>query len=222
MLFEVSNASATNKVTNCAKNKEREGGDEKSRFFHGPRVPKRFLLKSIFVVVIAILNISPVIAHTSLIKSIPNNSSILRNLPDQIELSFTDKLITLAGNQVNAVSVRDPNLALISLGEIEIEGNTISVPFADGKYDAGLYKIYFRVVSSDGHPVSGFTSFTTTDETTLRNGVIGAVGTADVTKNYFELILEQIKHHFLHILWALIALLLIVGWAVVLKLNRDK
>ena len=221
MLFKVSNASATNNVTNCAKNKEREGGDEKSRYFHAHRVPKRILFKSMLVVFITILNISPVTAHTSLVRSNPNNASVLTNLPGQIELSFTDKLITLAGNQVNAVSVRDPNLVLISLGEIEIEGNTISVPFADGKYDAGLYKIYFRVVSSDGHPVSGFTSFTTTDETTLKNGVIGAVGAVDVTKNYFELILEQIKYHFVHILWVLIALLLIIGWAVLLKLNRD-
>lgn len=221
MLFKVGNASTTYKVTNSAKNKEREGGDEKSRFFHTPRIPKKVLIKSIFVIAITILNVSPVIAHTSLIKSIPNNSSILTNLPDQIELSFTDNLITLAGNQVNAVSVRDPNLALISIGELKIEGNNISVPFADGKYDAGLYKVYFRVVSSDGHPVSGFISFTTTDESTLKNGVIGAVGTVDVTKNYFELILEQIKHHFIHILWALIALLLIIGWAVLLKLNRD-
>jgi methionine-rich copper-binding protein CopC len=221
MLFKVGNASTTYKVTNCAKNKEREGRDKKSRFFHTPRVPKKILLKSILVVFITILNISPVIAHTSLIKSIPNNSSILTNLPDQIELSFTDKLITLAGNQVNAVSVRDPNLALISLGELKVGGNTISVPFADGEYDAGLYKVYFRVVSSDGHPVSGFISFTTTDESTLKNGVIGAAGTVDVTKNYFELILEQIKHHFFHVLWALIALLLISIWAIYIKHKKN-
>src|SRR5690606_19417136 len=42
-----------------------------------------------------------------------------------------------------------------------VQGNTISAPIAAGP--AGDYRVAFRIVSSDGHPVTGEITFTLTE-----------------------------------------------------------
>jgi LPXTG-motif cell wall-anchored protein len=49
----------------------------------------------------------------------------------------------------------------------------------DGEYPAGDYLLKFRVVSADGHPVSGEISFSTQSATT-----IGAMPSEPITTSY--------------------------------------
>jgi hypothetical protein len=65
------------------------------------------------------------------------------------------------------------------LSSATIAGPTVSATAADGEYPAGNYLLKFRVVSADGHPVTGEIKFSTQSLTT-----IGSVPAEPVTTAY--------------------------------------
>jgi hypothetical protein len=113
----------------------------------------------LWVLVFCILAVSPstVLAHASLIKSVPARRAQIFKSPPQIQLWFSERLearfsslrvIDSSGNRVDldnvAVDTNDPKR--ISVGVKPL------VP--------GQYKIRFRVLSVDGHIVEDDVPFT--------------------------------------------------------------
>jgi len=96
-------------------------------------------------------------AHAGLESSNPVKASILSEMPSQISLTFTEELLKIGAEKVNTVELISPNDEVLPLGPLEVEGEVLSAKVLTKSEDfiSGSYKIKFRVVSADGHPVKG-------------------------------------------------------------------
>lgn len=100
----------------------------------------------------------PASAHSALISSNPSSDAQLDALPATIELQYNDNISDLG-----------PTLLLRSndetLAELEptIKGQVMSAPAPTMDLGAGTYQLVWRVVSADGHPISGSIGFTIGD-----------------------------------------------------------
>jgi len=68
------------------------------------------------------------------------------------------------------------------LSAATIAGPTVSASAGDGEYPAGDYLLKYRVVSADGHPVTGEIKFSTQSLTTIGSVTAGAEATPYLTK----------------------------------------
>ena len=96
-------------------------------------------------------------AHTSLVSSSPSNNAVLKVSPKEIKLTFTEKLVILAGKPINRITLQDAKAKTIALPRAQIKANTMSVSLP--VLNKGNYTARYRVVSGDGHPVSGTIKF---------------------------------------------------------------
>ncbi|MEV6589672.1 copper resistance CopC family protein [Streptomyces acidicola] len=94
-------------------------------------------------------------AHTDLDSASPAAESALAELPPRITLTFSDPMT----QKYAKVAVTDPDGKSAATDEPEVSGNEVSLAL-DPASPAGRYTVGYRVVSADGHPVSGSYSFT--------------------------------------------------------------
>ncbi|MEP7762825.1 copper resistance CopC family protein [Sanguibacter sp. 25GB23B1] len=99
-------------------------------------------------------------AHDELLDSSPGTDEHLDVAPTHVTLSFSDEILTIGP----AVIVADTDGTTWTAGDPTLEGSAVVVPLADDVPD-GSYEIRWRVVSSDGHPISGLVPFTIGDAT---------------------------------------------------------
>jgi methionine-rich copper-binding protein CopC len=93
-------------------------------------------------------------AHDSLVAVTPADAAVVEGAPSQVVLVFSAAVEPLG----SAVVVRGADGRTVSQGSTRIEGTTLTQPLAALTAD-GTYYVSYRVVSSDGHPVSGTTTF---------------------------------------------------------------
>ena len=92
-------------------------------------------------------------AHSELVSSSPADGESLAAAPANVTLQFNEA-ISPAGLQVVAQGPDGP----VTLGTPLIEGATVITPWpADAP--GGDYRLAYRVVSADGHPIDGSISF---------------------------------------------------------------
>ena len=96
-------------------------------------------------------------AHTALVSSNPKSNAMLTKSPTSISITFNEDLIKISGKNVSKISLSS-TLGAIKLGPITINKGTISAPIIK-TLPASKYKVTYRVVSADGHPVSGSFNF---------------------------------------------------------------
>ncbi len=96
---------------------------------------------------------APIPRHTSLRSITPADGATLTTPPTEIVLVFDEPV----AQQFTQVVLTRSGVA-VSLGETTVSSGTVraAVP---GRLDAGSYRIAFRVVSTDGHPVTGQSGF---------------------------------------------------------------
>jgi methionine-rich copper-binding protein CopC len=94
----------------------------------------------------------PAHAHAQLVASNPKVSATLYKSPTAIMLTFDDDLISLKGS--NVIQVLDPKSKQIQLGKTAAEGATLAIKLKNSSL-IGRYKVMWRALSADGHPVSG-------------------------------------------------------------------
>jgi copper resistance protein C len=116
------------------------------------------------VVVVVLLGIAgmlgaagPAFAHSTLLGSNPADGASVDTGPSQISLTFNEDMPP----GFDVVTVVGPDGKVWQNGEVTTSGPTVSVPVAP-LGPAGRYQVGYRVVSADGHPVQGKTSFTLT------------------------------------------------------------
>lgn len=127
------------------------------------------------VAALALVSIaSPAAAHDELIASSPASGEALQSAPAQVDMTFSAQLMEIGA----AVIVADGSDADWVGGDPVIEGDTVTVPLLDTMPD-GAYEIRWRVVSSDGHPISGVIPFTVGDVSAIDGGDGGTDGAAD-------------------------------------------
>ena len=110
------------------------------------------ILSIIFQIVLAFP--PPANAHDSLVKSSPVSKSIVAVMPTKIWLQFDGNLIQLAGKDVNRIYLLDSRGNSIPILRTSVNGARILANIKRISL-AGKITMSWRVVSEDGHPVSG-------------------------------------------------------------------
>ncbi|MFW5415650.1 copper resistance protein CopC [Nocardiopsis sp. CNT-189] len=105
----------------------------------------------------AALGSAPAQAHDRLIDAAPGDGEALESPPEEVALVFSGELLDVGA----AVTVVDAEGEAVASGEPEVDGAEV-VQAVDGLPDGG-YAVRWRVVSGDGHPVSGGFGFTVGD-----------------------------------------------------------
>lgn len=116
----------------------------------------RPLLLLLFATVGALLaGAVPVSAHAALTGSDPQQGSVVQEAPDQVSLTFSEKVAMSDGS----VRVYDPKGKEADTGEVtDLGGNSYAVGLHSGLPD-GTFTVTYQVVSADSHPVSGAFTF---------------------------------------------------------------
>lgn len=116
---------------------------------------------------VAVTTAGPASAHNVLISSDPADGAELDTAPTSVALTFDQPI----QNFDPVLVVTGPNGNLFTDGAPTITGNVISAPL-DPAGPAGQYRAAYRIVSADGHPVTGQITYTLS---------AGAAGTATGT-----------------------------------------
>jgi methionine-rich copper-binding protein CopC len=106
-----------------------------------------------------LLNIQPVYAHTKLVSASPTAGSAVENWPTQIILEFDEELQNLGPEKANFLIVNNSVGDQVSETDEIIDGNKLLVSLSPNEIK-GPVLVYYRVVSTDGHPVEGEYKFT--------------------------------------------------------------
>lgn len=104
-----------------------------------------------------LLSAVPASAHNVLISSNPADGAVLDTAPETVSFRFDQPI----QNFDPVLDVFGPNGNSFATAGPTIDGATISVPMAAGP--AGEYRAAYRIVSADGHPVTGQITFTLTE-----------------------------------------------------------
>lgn len=99
---------------------------------------------------------SPASAHARLEASSPKDGSTLTATPPEVMLRFNEPI----KDSLNQVSVKSGSTDATD-GKLEVDGNTVYQPLKSS-LAAGDYTVTYKVISADGHPISGTVKFTYT------------------------------------------------------------
>lgn len=115
---------------------------------------RSFVVAALLCLGAALLAAPPASAHDQLISSYPSEGQRLSVAPSTINLTFSAQLLTL-GHEVRIVDADSKDWAQ---GTVALTLDSLSQPLT-ADMPEGEYKVRWRVVSSDGHPLSGAYSF---------------------------------------------------------------
>jgi methionine-rich copper-binding protein CopC len=97
---------------------------------------------------------SSAFAHTDLIEAVPADGSELEVAPSSVIFTFNEELLEATVR----VSITDESGAVVAKDVAESAGSVVTVPWP-ADLPVGAYSVSYRVVSGDGHPVTGEISF---------------------------------------------------------------
>lgn len=131
-----------------------------SRIHTATRHRLTLLLVSVAVAVVAVFApAAPAFAHDELSSTDPADGTTLDTLPAQLTLTFSGTVSAdLGGNQVSVMDAAGTSLAD---GDPVVADNVMTQPLAGDA--TGAVTVVWRIVSEDGHPISGQFSFTVAD-----------------------------------------------------------
>lgn len=112
-----------------------------------------------------LVSATPASAHAQLVSANPKSKSTVYALPTQVKLMFSDDLIDLVGG--NQIQVTDLKGKRVDTGETALLGNQLSAGLKKSTL-LGKYKVTYRVLSEDGHPVSASYIFTLAKKPTTK------------------------------------------------------
>ncbi|MCZ4069132.1 copper resistance protein CopC [Microbacterium sp. NPDC006705] len=99
----------------------------------------------------------PAAAHDNLISSTPESGSTVGISPAEVSLAFSGELLTATSAVV--IEVTSPDGRNIAEGEPVVDGTTVTQAL-EPETSAGVFTVLWRVVSSDGHPISDQYTYT--------------------------------------------------------------
>ena len=100
----------------------------------------------------------PALAHVELLTSTPEDGAVLSALPAEVSLIFNEDLLPEAVN----LSVNDSVGTVVRIAGPTVDGQEVTFPWPGWPAsDSGdQWTVNYRVVSQDGHPVTGSITFT--------------------------------------------------------------
>jgi methionine-rich copper-binding protein CopC len=105
----------------------------------------------------SVVSAPPASAHARLVKITPEQDAQLSTAPKQVVLEFTDPV----SSSFATVVVTNAAAVMVTAGKPRVVGTEVTQALSPG-LAAGHYRVAFRVVSADGHPVTGESGFTVT------------------------------------------------------------
>ena len=120
---------------------------------------------ALLVAALSVFAFAPASAHDQLVSSNPEDGAELDQQPEWLEMTFSGNIQEVGSEVTVVVDGKD-----VSAGELTVEGKKLSVALPDD-LKPGDYEVTWRVVSQDGHPISGDYAFTIKDS----EGAGGAV-----------------------------------------------
>jgi copper resistance protein C len=109
--------------------------------------------------VAAVLPSQAAFAHAELETSNPEANSVVGAAPQVVSLTFGEKLMVMEGDkEANQVQVTDGAGTRVDNGDYQVTGEVLTVSLKPDQAD-GTYKVTYRVVSEDGHPIEGVYEF---------------------------------------------------------------
>lgn len=93
-------------------------------------------------------------AHDTLIGTEPGDQKVLDEAPGEVQLQFNNAVLDVGA----LIEVRDASDNLVSEGNPDLNNTVVSQPLQADLPD-GAYRVVWRVVSSDGHPIGGSFAF---------------------------------------------------------------
>lgn len=127
---------------------------------------RRAVVRLIIVLVLTLGVGRQALAHATLQQALPQPEATLEQAPARVELAFTEEVEAGFG----AIAVYDHTGARVDKGDAALDPRDVTrvgaslPPLGDG-----LYTVSWRVLSADGHPISGTYGFT------VGKGIAGAV-----------------------------------------------
>ena len=127
-------------------------------------------------------------AHDSIVSATPEADATIGVVPQEISLTFSGEILTVGSAVV--IEVITPGGQNLATEQPQIDGTTVTQALT-GDQEPGLYTVRWRVVSSDGHPISDEYTYTlesaaipdNTPQTRTLNPNHGAQGTAAVSSH---------------------------------------
>ncbi|MBB5958754.1 hypothetical protein FHS29_005363 [Saccharothrix tamanrassetensis] len=108
----------------------------------------------------ALATAGPALAHNVLVSSDPKDGQALEAGPAEITLTFDQPV--QAGDKFNTITVRGPeNTQWQADGEPTVKNNSVTFKVRP-LGPAAEYDVGYRILSADGHPVTGSLKFKTT------------------------------------------------------------
>lgn len=101
------------------------------------------------------------LAHNTLVGSTPEEGAALRAGPQEVRLDFDQPV--RSGDGYNTVTVVGPGGSHWADAPAQVEGSSVRVPVGE-LGPVGDYRIGYRVLSNDGHPVTGQVPFKLTEQ----------------------------------------------------------
>jgi copper transport protein len=115
---------------------------------------RRVALAATLAVLLSLLFVSPAAAHAELLNTTPGNGAELSRPPTEVQMTFTEP-VNLVRDGIRLV---DGAGAVLPTPDPTVEGGTVTWQMP-ADLSEGAYVVTFRVVSADGHPISGAFSF---------------------------------------------------------------
>lgn len=124
-----------------------------------PRTTHRRLAGWLLAALVALLCVlvpaAPAAAHASLVGTSPVAGAILDDQPAEVTLTFSEPV----GTSLGRITVVDPDGKPASRGKpVQRKGTEAGIRLKDGLRQ-GTYLVSYRVISADGHPISGGFTF---------------------------------------------------------------
>jgi methionine-rich copper-binding protein CopC len=163
------------------------------------------------VMALTFLFIGPASAHTSVVTTTPIYKSTLTEMPAQVSIEFTDELMTLGDKSVNSIEIEAPDKSAVEISKIDIDKNLMTASLSEQNYMDGTYQISYRVVSADGHSVSGSYEIYLNAPTTISDQSV----TDETHQSFFHM-------HETHIYWTGAALIVIFLWFIYRRFEQDQ
>ena len=114
---------------------------------------------SLISLTILLVPVNAALAHAGLVSSTPAANSEVNVMPSEISVTFTEELMTIGGKEVNSISLNLMDGAEVTLTDVKVDGAVLSATVPAGEYESGIYEVFYKIVSADGHKLSDSFSF---------------------------------------------------------------
>ena len=98
-------------------------------------------------------------AHAAIESTLPAKGAVVAQSTNKVVMQFGEELLVLEGKSPNSIIVSDSHGKKVSTGRVTVSGAKISNALKS-PLNPGKYTVKYRVVSADGHVVSGSYTFT--------------------------------------------------------------